>query len=118
MALSGHDDQASTVSYATARRLLEESTERGRRLLELFAREQVLPLERLLDEFDTHQNGLNALLGALTVRFSEIQDEPGFYIYIPRMKSWAIGNTSRVNLRRAIRELERSRQRELRFDES
>lgn len=117
MALSGHDDPASAVSYVTARRLLEESTARGRRLLELFARHQVLPLPRLQEEFGTNQNALNALLGALTLRFHEIQGEPGFYIYIPKMKAWAIGNTSRLNLRRAIRELERSRQRELRFGE-
>ena len=115
--MSGHDDPASTVSYATAKRLVEEATPRGQRLLELFAREQVLRLERLLEEFELNQNALNALLGALTLRFHEIQGEPGFYIYIPKMKAWAIGNTTRVNLRRAIRELERSRQRELRFEQ-
>lgn len=115
MPVSGHDDPASTISYATARKLLEEPTEKGRRLLELFAREQVLLLENLLDEFDTNQNGLNALLGSLTLRFADIQGEPGFHIYIPKMRAWAIGNTSRVNLRRAIRAAERSRQRELSF---
>ncbi len=112
---SRHDDPASTISYQTARRLLEEPTEKGRRLLELFARDQVLRLETLREEFQTNQNGLNALLGSLTLRFSKIQQEPGFHIYIPRMRAWAIGNTSRVNLRRAFREAERSRQRELRF---
>lgn len=115
MPVSGHDDPASTVSYETARNLLEDPTEKGRRLLELFAREQVLRLEDLLEEFETNQNGLNALLGSLTLRFSEIQGEPGFHIYIPKLHSWAIGNTSRRNLRRALREAERSRQRKLSF---
>ncbi len=117
MALSGHDDPAATVSYVTARTLFEESTDRGRRLLELFARHQVLHLEMLLAEFDTHQNGLNALIGALTQRFHQIQGEAGFCIYIPTMKAWAIGNASKVNLRRALRSIERSRQRPLRFEE-
>lgn len=115
MPVSGHDDPASTISYDTARKLLAEPTEKGRRLLELFARHQVLRLEALREEFETNQNGLNALLGSLTLRFNRIQREPGFYIYIPKMRAWAIGNTSRVNLRRALREAERSRQRELRF---
>lgn len=117
MPVSGHDDPASTITYETARRLLDERTEKGRRLLELFARDQVLRLEELRDEFETNQNGLNALLGSLTLRFNEIQGEPGFYIYIPKMRAWAIGNTSRANLRRAIRAAERARQRELRFSD-
>ncbi len=117
MPISGHDDPASTISYETARKLLEEPTEKGRRLLELFARHQVLVLEDLLEEFETHQNGLNALLGSLTLRFAEIQGEPGFHIYIPKMRAWAIGNKSRVNLRRAMRAAERARQRELSFGE-
>lgn len=115
MPVSGHDDPAATISYVTARKLLEHPTEKGRRLLELFAREQILPLDDLREEFGTNQNGLNALLGSLTLRFNRIQNEPGFYIYIPKMHAWAIGNTSRVNLRRALREIERSRQRELSF---
>ena len=118
MPVSGHDDPASTISYATARDLLLEPTLRGRRLLELFAREQVLPLEQLLDEFDTNQNGLNALLGALTRRFRELQGDPGFYIYIPALRAWAIGSASRTNLRRALRSIESSRQRELRFPDA
>ncbi len=117
MPVSGHDDPASTISYQTARKLLEHPTERGRRLLELFARDQVLLLDDLRDEFGATQNGLNALIGSLTLRFSEIQREPGFHIYIPKMHAWAIGNTSRVNLRRAIRATERSRQRELSFSD-
>ena len=115
MSLSGHDDRASTILYETARRLLEHPTEKGRRLLELFAREQVLRLDDLREEFGTTQNGLNALLGSLTLRFSKIQGEAGFYIYIPKMHAWAIGNASRVNLRKAIRAAERARQRELGF---
>ena len=115
MAVSGHDDPAATITYETARKLLDDPTEKGRRLLELFARNQVLRLDDLREEFETNQNGLNALLGALTLRFNEIQREPGFYIYIPKMHAWAIGNTSRVNLRKAIRAAERARQRELSF---
>lgn len=115
MSISGHDDAASTIRYSTARKLLERRSGKGRRLLELFAREQILPLESLLEEFDTHQNGLNAILGSLTRRFHQIQGDAGFYIYIPKMRAWAVGRTSRTNLRRALREDERSRQRRLSF---
>lgn len=117
MPLSGHDDRAASISRETARRLLEHPTEKGRRLLELFAREQVLRLDDLREEFETNQNGLNALLGSLTLQFSRIQGDSGFYIYIPKMHAWAIGNASRVNLRHAIRQAERARQRELGFVE-
>lgn len=87
----------------------------GRRLLELFAQEQILKIETLMKEFDLNQNGLNALLGGLTRRFQRIQGDSGFHIYIPKMKSWAIGQASRTSLRKAIRENERSRQTKLSF---
>lgn len=115
MSISGHDDAASTIHYSTARKLFERRSGKGRRLLELFARDQLLPLEGLLEEFETNQNGLNAILGGLTRRFNEIQGDPGFYIYIPKMRAWAVGSTSRSNLRRALREDERSRQGRLSF---
>lgn len=105
-----HQDPASTISYATARELVEEPGERGRRLLELFAEEQILPLERLRHEFGLDQNALNGLLGGLTRRFQKIQGDPGFHIYIPRLRAWAIGHTSRTHLRRALRAAERARQ--------
>jgi hypothetical protein len=115
MSTSAHEDAASTISVRTARQLLEEPTEKGRRLLELFARAQVLELDTLREEFATNQNGLNALLGALTLRFQEIQGDPGFYIYIPKLRAWAIGSRSQRNLRQAIRAIDASRQGELSF---
>lgn len=118
MSTSGHEDAASTISYRTACELLGEPTEKGRRLLERFARDQVLELELLREDFETNQNGLNALLGALTLRFQEVQGDPGFYIYIPKMRAWAIGSRSQRNLRRAIRAIEDSRQRELSFPDA
>ena len=118
MSTSGHEDAASTISFATARRLLGEPTEKGRRLLERFARDQVLELDGLREDFETNQNGLNAVLGSLTLRFQEIQGDPGFYIYIPKMHAWAIGSRSQRNLRRAIRAIEDSRQRELTFPDA
>ena len=104
------------MRYSTARELVRTRSDRSRRLLELFARDQVLPLERLQEEFGTRQNALNGLLGGLTRRFQSIQGDPGFYIYIPKMRAWAIGNTSRSNLRRALRADDRARQRRLTFE--
>ena len=75
----------------------------------------MVELEALRREFDATQNALNALLGHLTLVFQEIQGAPGFYIYIPAPGCWAIGHASGVNLRRAIKEEQESRQRELRF---
>ena len=110
-----HQDPASTIAYSTARQLIGEPGDRGRRLLELFAEEQILPLERLRREFDLDQNALNGLLGGLTRRFQKIQGDPGFHIYIPRLRSWAVGHTSSRHLRRALRAEEHERQRKLRF---
>lgn len=110
-----HEDAAVTIEPATARELLARATPRGRRLLELFARRQVLDFARLRREFGTTQNGLNALLGRLTLEFQKIQGAPSFHIYIPRLESWAIGHTSGVNLRRALKAEERSRQARIDF---
>ena len=110
-----HEDVAVTIEPATARDLLVRSTPKGRRLLELFAREQLLAFEVLQKEFGTSQNGLNALLGRLTREFQAIQGGEGFYIYLPAIQSWAIGHASGVNLRRAIRAEEKSRQGRIEF---
>lgn len=103
------------IEPATARELLARSTPRGRRLLELFARRQILSFKLLQKEFRTNQNGLNALLGHLTREFQDIQGGEGFYIYLPAIESWAIGHASGVNLRRAIKAEERSRQSRIDF---
>lgn len=110
-----HDDAAATIEPATARALLERASPKGRRLLELFAREQLLSFDRLRREFGASQNGLNALLGHLTRDFHDLQSDPGFYIYIPRLASWAIGHASGVNLRRALRAAEEARQKKIEF---
>ena len=112
-----HADAAATIEPATARDLLARATPRGRRLLQLFARRQLVEFDELRREFDTSQNGLNALLGHLTRDFQEIQGAEGFYIDIPRLRAWAIGYSSGVNLRRAVRAAERSRQAEIQFDD-
>ena len=112
---SDHADDAVTIRLGAARKLLAQATPKGRRLLELFARQQLVGLEELREEFGVSQNGLNALLGHLTLVFQEIQAAPGFYIYIPAEKSWAIGHASGINLRRAIKDDEESRQARLRF---
>lgn len=122
---SDHEDTAFTIEPDKARELLARATPKGRRLLELFARRQLLEFADLRKEFRTSQNGLNALLGRLTREFQEIQGKPGFYIYIPRLGrrkgakpvagGWAIGHTSGVNLRRAIKDDERSRQGRIEF---
>lgn len=119
---SDHEDTAFTIEPDKARELLARATPKGRRLLELFARRQLLEFADLREEFRTSQNGLNALLGHLTREFQQLQGEPGFYIYISRLGKrkgertsddsggWAIGHASGVNLRRAIKDDERSRQ--------
>lgn len=112
-----HEDAAVTIEPDTARRLLARATPRGRRLLELFARRQLLAFDDLRREFGVSQNGLNALLGHLTREFQELQSAPGFYIYLSRLNSWAIGHASGVNLRRALRAEQRSRQRRIAFAE-
>ena len=112
---SEHDDVAVTIELETARALLERASPKGRRLLVLFARHQVLSFDRLQREFGVNQNGLNALLGHLTRDFQELQGEPGFYISIPRLSSWAIGQASGVNLRRAVKADEKARQKRLEF---
>lgn len=113
--VSQHDDPAATISRQTARRLVAGATPSGRRLLELFARSQLLRLDQLRKEFGTSQNGLNALLGHLTREFQRLQGEPGFYIFLRKIKGWAIGDSSARNLRRALEETERERQRKLGF---
>ena len=110
-----HEDAAVTIDPRTARELLVRATPKGRRLLELFARRQLVRFAELRREFDATQNGLNALLGHLTRDFQEIQGAPGFYIYLPGLQAWAIGHTSGVNLRRAIKADERSRQGKFEF---
>lgn len=113
-----HEDPAATIRIGTARKLVADASPRGRRLLQLFARRQLLEFDELQREFGLSQNGLNALLGGLTRRFQRIQQDPGFYIFLPRIKSWAIGATSRRNLRQALREAEEELQAELRFPNS
>ena len=124
-----HEDTAFTIEPDKARELLARASPNGRRLLELFARRQLLEFSDLRRRFGTSQNGLNALLGHLTREFQQIQGQPGFYIYIPRLRrrggkkgdsggGWAIGHASGVNLRRAIREDERRRQARLEFPRS
>lgn len=83
--------------------------------MELFARRQLLRFDELLTEFDTTQNGLNALLGHLTRDFQRIQKDEGFHIYLPQLRSWAIGHASAVNLRRALKQTEKERQKALEF---
>ena len=110
-----HADAAAIIQPETARELFARATPKGRRLLELFARRQLVEFDALCSEFATSQNGLNALLGRLTRQFQTVQEAQGFYIYIPRMRAWAIGHVSAVNLRRALRAEESSRQAEIEF---
>ncbi len=110
-----HADSAATITPKTARTLVSRSSRKGLRLLVLFARHQLLRFDDLLGEFDTTQNGLNALLGCLTREFQRIQKDAGFYIYLPEHRSWAIGHASAVNLRRALRVSEKERQRKIDF---
>jgi hypothetical protein len=52
-------------------------------------------------------------MGHLTQEFQKIQGDPGFHIYLPKIRGWAIGHSSGRNLRKAVRRDEASRQRSL-----
>lgn len=97
------DDSAATITSATARQLLQRATPRGWRLLELFAERQLLMLSDLRDQFDLNQEGLNALIGRLSRVFQELQGDSHFYIHLPDLGAWAVGHSTRTNLRKAFR---------------
>ena len=97
------DDSAATISSATARRLLDRATPLGWRLLELFAESQLLRLADLRRQFEMNQRGLNALIGRLSQLFQQVQGDPHFYIHLPDLGAWAVGHSTRTNLRKAFK---------------
>ena len=109
------DDSAATISPTTARQLLERATPRGWRLLELFAEHQLLELPKLREQFGMNQKGLNALIGRLSQLFLGLQGDPHFYIHLPDLGAWAIGHSTRTNLRIALKVAYDEQQRKLRF---
>ena len=109
------DDSAATISSATARRLLERATPRGWRLLEIFAERQLVLLPDLRARFEMNQKGLNALIGRLSQLFQELQGEPHFYIHLPGLGAWAVGHSTRTNLRKAFKVAYDEQQAKLRF---